>query len=389
MDEYKTIEEISLDGKRVLVRLDLNVPIKDGKVRDFTRIVAMLDTLKFIIDNNGKTILMSHLGRPKGEKNPEFSLKPLAEALTEKLGVPVKMAPDCVGEEVENLVNSMKGGDIMLLENLRFYAAETENEKSFVDNLAKLGDVYVNDAFASAHRAHASLYGLPLRFKEQGKEVCAGFLMDRELNIWKQIAEIKGNSVAIVGGAKLKEKVNAIKEFSKIFDRIILGGVAANVFMNAAGYDIGESKCEENGNNYLDEAKEILSSEYKDKIILPSKVILSNSEFQRKNTVNPKDGLEKDRMVADILPSEDDIETIKKAAKIVWFGPMGAYEYGFVDGSNKIVEAINESNGYAVIGGGDLAAVAEGVKAKISTGGGASITYITTGKLVALEALKN
>lgn len=388
MSDYKTIEDIDLKGKKVLVRLDLNVPIKEGKIKDSTRIDASLKTIKYVMKHKGKAILMSHLGRPGGLKDRSLSLNLVAEALSNKLNTKVIMAPDCKGKEVEEIVDNIKEGDVVLLENLRFHMGEEENGKEFVNSLAKLADVYINDAFGTAHRDHASTYGVPLKLKEQNKEVGAGFLMDKELNIWKPIVESKGKGVAIVGGAKLKEKMKAVKKLAKTFDRIILGGVVSNVFMKAVGYDIGQSLYLEKGKDYTEAAQEILKGENKNKIIIPTKVEISDIDFNKQVNANPKQGIDENLMSADVLPSKEDIEAIKKADKIVWFGPMGAYEFGFKEGSLAIVDAINKSKGYAVIGGGDLAAAAKGINAKISTGGGASIQYITKGKLEALEALK-
>ncbi len=388
MSGYKTIEDLDLEGKKVLVRLDLNVPLKEGKITDYTRIDASLPTINYIADKGGKVILMSHLGRPGGEKDPGLNLKPVAEKLSKKLSTNVLMAPDCIGEEVEKLVNGMKNGDIVLLENLRFHTGEEANDPEFVSSLAKLADAYINDAFGTAHRAHASTYGVPLELIAQGKEVGAGFLMDKELNIWKPIVESKGKGVAIIGGAKLKEKMKAVKKLAKNFDRIILGGVVANVFMKADKYEIGDSKYLEKDKDYIKDAKKILRHHNKKKIILPSEVVLADIDFKKKVKIDPKGGIAKGQLSADVIPTDEDIEAIKNAVKIVWFGPMGAYEFGFKEGSDLIVDAINKSSGYAVIGGGDLAAAAEGINAKISTGGGASIQYVTTGKLEALEALE-
>jgi len=382
--KYKTLKDINVNGKKVLVRLDLNVPIKEGKVKDTTRIDESLETIRYILDKGGNPILMSHLGRPEGKKVEEFSLKPVALTLAKKLSLPVTMAPDCIGKEVEEICKTAEKGEIILLENLRFYPGEEANSPEFVMELSKLGDCYVNDAFGTAHRAHASTYGLPLRMKNLEKDIAAGFLMDKELNIWRPIIESKGKGVAIVGGAKLEEKMKAVKKLSKTFDRIILGGVVANVFMKAADYNIADSRYLEKNKDFTEAAKELLGN---NKIILPSNVAVSTKDFKRTGTQDPKKGCPVDHIFADVLPSADDINAIKEAAKIVWFGPMGAYEFGFTEGSKAIVSAISQSEGVAVIGGGDLAAAAAGVKAKISTGGGASIQYITTGKLEALEAL--
>ncbi len=212
--------------------------------------------------------------------------------------------------------------------------------------------------------------------------------MAKELETWKPIVEGKGYSVAVVGGAKLKEKMKAVKKLARGFDRIILGGVVANVFMKAAGYAIGDSKYLEKDKDYTNDADEILKSEYGSRIILPAQVTVATKDFEKTGETEAKKGTEKGYLFADVIPSAADVDAIQKAKRIVWFGPMGAYEFGFKEGSLAIVNAINNSKGYAVIGGGDLAAAAEGVNAKVSTGGGASIQYITTGKLEALEALK-
>ncbi|MCK5282876.1 MAG: phosphoglycerate kinase [Nanoarchaeota archaeon] len=386
MPDYKTIQDLGLKGKRVLVRLDLNVPIKDGKIADYTRIDACLKTITYLVNNKAKTILMSHLGRPDGEKDPELSLKPVADSLSDKLSVKVKIAPDCIGQEVEEMVNNMKEENIILLENLRFHSGEEANDPEFVNRLARLADVYINDAFATAHRAHASTYGVPLKLFKENKDIAAGFLMDEELRTWKPILGAKGTGVAIIGGAKLKEKMKAVKELSKSFDRIIIGGVVANVFMKAAGYDISDSKYMEEDKDYTDDAKAILKK--CKNIILPSEVVIATTDFKEKGKADPKQGLEKGTIAADTIPSSEDTNAIKEAAKIVWFGPLGIYEKGFKEGSLMIAGVLAETKGHAVIGGGDLAAAAKGVKAQVSTGGGASIQYITKGKLEALEALK-
>lgn len=390
MSEYKTVKDIELRGKRVFLRLDLNVPLKDGKVKDATRIDASLPTIKYVIKKGGRAILASHLGRPNGQKNPEFSLKPVAEELSKKLGKKVVMASDCIGEEVERLVNSMADGEIVLIENLRYYAGEEENDPAFVASLARLCDVYVNDAFGTAHRAHASTYGLPLFLKSQKEPVAAGLLMDEELQIWAPIVKGTGDFVAIIGGAKLEEKMKAVEKMAKVARRIIIGGVVANVFLKATGYEIGDSIWMEKKEptDFIPKATEILRKF--SNVAIPKKVTVATAKDQvRKGTVDPKDGLMKGDIIADVLPTADDLDSINKAKRIVWFGPLGWYEKGFTEGSYAIIEAINRNKTcYAVIGGGDLAAVASGIKAKISTGGGASIQYITKGMLEALEALK-
>ncbi|MDO8480793.1 MAG: phosphoglycerate kinase, partial [Nanoarchaeota archaeon] len=238
-----------------------------------------------------------------------------------------------------------------------------------------------------AHRAHASTYGVPMLYKQEGKPVAAGFLMDEELKLWDPIVKGSGKAVAIVGGAKLKEKMEAVEKLAKKFDRIILGGVVANVFLRANGVDIGDSKYLEKDKDFTDKAKSILEKDAHHHIVLPKNAALATPAFEKKGETEVK-SIGKGLIFADVLPTEEDLKAIREAERIVWFGPMGAYEFGFKEGSMAIVHAIAQSKGICVIGGGDLAAAAEGVKASVSTGGGASIQYITTGKLEALEALQ-
>ena len=279
------------------LKVALREGLKDGKIADYTRIDACLKTITYLVNNKAKTILMSHLGRPDGEKDPELSLKPVADSLSDKLSVKVKIAPDCIGQEVEEMVNNMKEENIILLENLRFHSGEEANDPEFVNRLARLADVYINDAFATAHRAHASTYGVPLKLFKENKDIAAGFLMDEELRTWKPILGAKGTGVAIIGGAKLKEKMKAVKELSKSFDRIIIGGVVANVFMKAAGYDISDSKYMEEDKDYTDDAKAILKK--CKNIILPSEVVIATTDFKEKGKADPKQGLEKGTIAAD------------------------------------------------------------------------------------------
>jgi len=247
---YATLSDIDVTGKSVLVRLDLNVPIKNGEVTDTTRIDASLPTIKHILDHGGKAILMSHFGRPEGKKNDALSLAPVAKIIGEKLNHACFMASDCM-----NVKEEIANQSLVLLENLRFHPGEEENSSEFTQHLAELGEIYINDAFGTAHRAHASTYGLPLLFKSQNKPVAAGFLMDKELETWKPVLESEGKKVAIIGGAKLKEKMKAVKKFAKTFDTVLIGGVVANVFLNAKGIDIGSSKYLEKGKEYTEDAK--------------------------------------------------------------------------------------------------------------------------------------
>ena len=374
-----SIEELDLENKRILIRVDFNVPIKNGIVKDTTRIDATLKTIKYA-QNRGKVILMSHLDRPSGY-DPKFSLKPVYEILKTKLDN-VSMAPDCVGKEVEEMLNNMRNGEILLLENLRFHNGEEKNDDEFTKALANLGDVYINEAFAAAHREHASVVGVPAYLKKQGKEVGIGYLMHTELETWNPVLKLTGNKILLVGGGKLKEKIKAVEKLSKKFNKVIVGGVVANVFLKAAGYNIGCSLVTEKGIDYTEKAKEILNKI--DNIVLPKRVVVANGESR---IVNINEIQLQDRIV-DILIEQELLDEISKASVIVWFGPFGIYEQGYSKGTTTLKEAINHSEGYAVIGGGDIIAATPGIKAKLSTGGGASIYLLTNGTLPALEVLK-
>ena len=389
MSDYKTIEEVDVKGKRVLVRLDLNVPLKEGKIKDSTRIDAALKTVKYLVEEGAKTILMSHLGRPEGKVVSELSLKPVAAAISEKLGKDAKLAPDCIGGEVEALVNGMADGDIVLLENLRFHPEEEANEAGFVESLAKLADAYVNDAFGTAHRAHASTAGVPLYLLQQGKEVAAGYLMKEELEIWGEVVASSGKKVLVVGGKKLKEKMKAIKKLAKKVSWIVVGGVPYSVIQKAAGMNIGSSLAEEKGKDYAEEAKEIL--EKCGNLVLGGQVVAAKPDtWEDQKTVSIKDGVPNGYAIADIIISDDAKSGISSCDFAIIFGPLGIFEKGFTKGTEELAAAISSNpNIKAIVGGGDSALAYKGVpNMKVSTGGGASISYLKDGTLDALEALK-
>jgi phosphoglycerate kinase len=278
MANYKTIEEVDVKGKRVLVRLDLNVPLKKGEIKDDTRINASLETIKYLIGKDAKVILMSHLGRPEGKVNPKFSLKVVADALSKKLNMDVTMAPDCVGEKVEAIVKEMKDGEVILLENLRFHGGEEANEPKFVQGLANLANVYINDAFGTAHRAHASTAGVPLKMIKEGKEAAAGFLMKKELDIWKGVVHSQGTKVLVIGGKKLKEKMKAIINLSTKCKYVGVGGVPYNVLHKAGGNNVGNSLVSEKNSDidYTKQGQEIISKH--NNIILGEEVVIAKND---------------------------------------------------------------------------------------------------------------
>lgn len=391
----KTINDITIRGKRVLTRVDFNVPVKDNKVGDDTRIRAALPTIKKIITSGGKAILMSHLGRPKGQVKPEFSLKPVAERLADLLGLPVKFANDCIGPEVENSVNNLKEGEIILLENLRFHQQETDNDASFSQKLADLGNVYVNDAFGTAHRAHASTEGVT-RFL---KPAVAGYLMKKEIEyLSNALAQPKRPFVAIIGGAKISGKIDVIKNLLQKVDILLIGGGMIFTFYKARGYSIGKSLLEE---DKIGEAESLLKMNLPDnvKMILPDDVLVAESlEPPFKTRVVGKDFIGEGSIGVDIGPKTQGVFTkkIKTARTIVWNGPMGIFETDeFAGGTIAVAKAIakaTDSGAVSIVGGGDsVAALAKaGLTEKIthvSTGGGASLEFLEGKTLPGVAAL--
>jgi phosphoglycerate kinase len=394
----KTIDQIDLKDKRVLVRVDFNVPLDENKnVTDNKRIVESLPTIKKIIADGGKAILMSHLGRPKGEPNPKYSLKPAAKCLSDLLGKPVIMAPDCIGEEVKKLVAAMKPGDVLLLENLRYHAEEEKNVPEFAKQLAELGDVYVNDAFGSAHRAHASTEGVTKFIP-----ICvAGYLMKKELDyLGGAISNPARPYCAILGGAKISGKIDVINNLLGKVDTLIIGGGMAYTFYKAQGLEIGTSLLEA---EKIDLAKELLDK-FKNsnvKLLLPVDVVVA-SEFKNDSPseVVPVTAIPADKMGLDIGPETRKLfrEAILASKTIVWNGPMGVFEFdNFAAGTNSVAQALVDATAagaITVIGGGDsAAAIAKaGLETKVShvsTGGGASLEFLEGKLLPGVEALNN
>jgi phosphoglycerate kinase len=393
-----TIDKVDLKGKRVLVRVDFNVPLDENlNITDDTRIVESLPTIKKIIAEGGKAILMSHLGRPKGGPNPKYSLKPTAKRLSELLGKEVKLAPDCIGEEVKAMVNQMQNGDVLILENVRFHPEEEKNDPEFAKQLAELGDVYINDAFGSAHRAHASTEGITKFIKINA----AGYLMQKELEyLGTAVTNPKRPYTAILGGAKISGKIDVINNLLDKVDTLIIGGGMAFTYFKAQGKEIGKSLLEE---EKIELAKEVLEKVKTSgvKFLLPVDVVVA-SEFKDDSpaSIVNVDSIPSDKMGLDIGPETIKLfrEEILKSKTVVWNGPMGVFEFdNFAKGTFAIAEALAEatSNGsITVIGGGDsAAAIAKaGLKDKVShvsTGGGASLEFLEGKILPGVAALND
>lgn len=393
-----TIDKVELKNKRVLVRVDFNVPLDENlNITDDTRIVESLPTIKKIIAEGGKAILMSHLGRPKGGSNPKYSLKPTAKRLSELLGKEVKLAPDCIGEEVKSMVNQMLNGDVLILENVRFHPEEEKNDSEFAKQLADLGDVYINDAFGSAHRAHASTEGVTKFIKTNA----AGYLMQKELEyLGTAVTNPKRPYTAILGGAKISGKIDVINNLLDKVDTLIIGGGMAFTFFKAQGKEIGKSLLEE---EKIELAKEVLQKVKSSgvKFLLPVDVIVS-SEFNNDSpaSIVNVDSIPSDKMGLDIGPETIKLfkEEILKSETVVWNGPMGVFEFdNFAKGTFAIAEALAEATSkgaITVIGGGDsAAAIAKaGLKDKVShvsTGGGASLEFLEGKILPGVAALND
>jgi phosphoglycerate kinase len=393
-----TIQDLDLRGKRVFIRVDFNVPLKDGVVTDDTRIRETLPTLKLAIEKGGRLVLASHLGRPKGGPDPKYSLKPAAAKLQELIGKPVAFAADCVGPEAETQSNALKDGDILVLENVRFHPEEEKNDEAFSKQLAALCDgIFVCDAFGSAHRAHASVVGIT-RFVKQS---AAGLLMERELAyIGKAISNPSRPFLAIIGGAKVSDKIEVVENLMKIADAMLIGGGMAYTFLRAQGLGIGKSLVEE---DKIDLARKLLAEAKQKnfKFLLPSDNVIA-PEFKADAPAKIVDvsAIPADQMGLDIGPKTIAAYSaeIAKAKTIVWNGPMGVFEMpAFANGTlavAKAVAAATTAGATSIVGGGDsVAAVHQSGVAKqishISTGGGASLEFLGGTKLPGVEALTN
>jgi phosphoglycerate kinase len=392
-----TIDDIQLQGKRVLVRVDFNVPMENGKVTDDTRIVESLPTIKKILNDGGRAILMSHLGRPKGKRNLGFTLEPVATRLSELLNKPVKFAADCIGEEASKVVNTLKDGECALLDNLRFHPEEEANDETFAKALASLGDVYVNDAFGSAHRAHASTEGIT-RFL---KPAVAGYLMKKEIDYLNRAVESPDRPyVAILGGAKISGKIDVIQNLMNKVDCLLIGGGMMFTFYKAQGLEIGTSLLEA---DKVELAKQILNEAKKRSIrlLLPVDCVVGDkfdNNAQRKSV--PVTQIPPGWMGLDIGQESITLfkEELQKAKTVVWNGPMGTFEMeNFAHGTNEIAKALAEitkKGATTIIGGGDsAAAIAQAglsnAVSHVSTGGGASLEFLEGKILPGVAALNN
>jgi 3-phosphoglycerate kinase len=390
----KTVKDIDVAGKRVLVRVDFNVPLDDRRsVTDDRRIEASLPTIQYLLDKGAKVILMSHLGRPKGGPEVKFSLTPAALRLEDLLGMPVTKLADCIGEMVQGAVNGMPIGHVVMLENVRFYPQEEKNDPEFAKQLAVLGDVYVNDAFGSAHRAHASTEGVA-----HYMPAVAGFLMQKELDyLGKAMTSPERPFLAILGGAKVADKIPVIESLLAKVNELVIGGGMAYTFFKAQGYEIGKSLLDQEG---LDLAKNAMQSA-KDrgvKLYLPEDVVVA-AEFKEdaQSKVVPSNQIPPDWIGMDIGPKsvEAFAKVIKGAKIIVWNGPMGVFEMPrFAEGTRAIAQAMSESGATTIVGGGDSAAAVEQMgfadkMSHVSTGGGASLEFLEGKTLPGVAALED
>ena len=376
----KTVEDIAVSGKRVLVRCDFNVPLKDGVITSDKRIVEALPTIKYLMNNGAKVILCSHMGKPKGEVVAKYSLAPVAARLTELLGTEVKLAPDTIGEETKAMAAALADGQALLLENTRFDKREEKNDPEFAKELASMADIFVNDAFGAAHRAHASTAGVAAYLPA----VC-GYLIQKEISVMgKALADPVRPFVAILGGAKVSDKIGVINNLIDKCDTLVVGGGMAYTFFKSLGHSVGTSLCE---NDKVELAKEMMDKAKAKGVnfLIPvdnvvGKAYDENTEFMTVNSDDIPDGW----MGLDIGPKSQELfaKAIKGAGTVVWNGPMGVSEWkNFAAGTESVAKAVAESGAISIIGGGDSAAAVEKLgyadkMTHISTGGGASLEFL-------------
>ncbi|MFN7018244.1 MAG: phosphoglycerate kinase [Fimbriimonadales bacterium] len=383
-----TVREIDVRGKRVLVRVDFNVPMREGQITDDRRIRESLPTIQYLLEQGATVVLMSHFGRPKGQRNPEFSLRPVAERLSQLLGRPVHFFEDCIGAAVEQGVQSLPPNSVALLENVRFYPQEEANDPEFAQALARLGEVYVNDAFGSAHRAHASTEGVAHYLP-----AVAGLLMEKEL---RYLGQALGNPerpfIAILGGAKVHDKIGVIQNLLPKVDRLLIGGGMAFTFLKAQGYEIGKSLLDVEN---LEFAAQVLR-QAGDKLLLPRDVVVAPAlEPNPPTRTVPVSQIPPDQMGLDIGSETAQAfgDAIRNARTVVWNGPLGAFETPpFEQGTRAVLQALAESGAVSILGGGDTAAAAEQLgfadkMTHISTGGGASLEFLEGRILPGVAAL--
>lgn len=390
----KTFKDIDVTGKKVFVRVDFNVPMDESnKILDDTRIMAAVPTINYLVHQGAKVILCSHLGRPKGMFNPKYSLASVAKRLQEIIGMPVKLASDAIGESAKKLTEEMQNGEIVMLENIRFYKEEEENDDNFAKDLASLADVYVNDAFGTAHRAHASTAGIARHLP-----AVAGFLMSKEIvSLSKAVDGAEPPFVVVLGGAKISDKIGVIAKLLKKANVFLIGGAMAYTFIAALGGKLGMSRYEEDkiqvAKNILEEAEKLNV-----KVVLPVDVVIANefspsAKAKQVDAFNIPDGyqgMDIGNKTRKLFANE-----IKKAKTIVWNGPLGVYEFKkFQKGTKKIAKAVAKSDAVSVVGGGDsVAAITElGYASKVthlSTGGGATLKFLEGAVLPGVEMIED
>jgi phosphoglycerate kinase len=384
----RSVRDLDVGGKRVLVRVDFNVPVKDGEVTDDTRIRRALPTIRHLLSEGARPILISHLGRPKGEPDPKYAMDPVAARLEELLGEPVKKLDAAVGPEVEEALGDWDGRGVVLLENSRFYPGETKNDAEFADQLAALADLYVDDAFGAAHRAHATTVGVAERLP-----AAAGLLLEEEIDYLDTVLENPERPfVAILGGAKVSDKLGVIESLLGTADSLLVGGAMCFTFFKALGYEIGDSLVED---DYLEEARRLMG-EADERLILPVDVVVADAmeEGVESETV-PVDAIPAGKLGLDI--GHDTVALFEKnvsgATTIFWNGPMGVFEIdAFAKGTEGVAKAVAESDATSVVGGGDSVAAVnklglEGQMSHISTGGGASLEYVEGKELPGVAVL--
>ncbi|ULM96958.1 phosphoglycerate kinase [Peribacillus frigoritolerans] len=390
----KSIKDIELKGKRVFCRVDFNVPMQDGKISDDTRIKAALPTISYLTEQGAKVILASHLGRPKGQVVEELRLAPVAERLSELSGKDVQNAEEAYGDTVQSIIENMQNGEILLLENVRFYPGEEKNDQELAKSFAALADVYVNDAFGAAHRAHASTEGIAHHLP-----AVAGLLMEKELSVLgKALSNPERPFTAIIGGAKVKDKIGVIENLLEKVDHLIIGGGLGYTFIKAQGHEIGNSLLEE---DKIELAKSFIESakEKGVKLHLPIDAVVTSEFSPDAETDNVDiDAIPSDKMALDIGPKTSELfaDVIKSSKLVIWNGPMGVFEFDkFANGTRTVAQALAEANDtYSIVGGGDSAAAAEkfGLAEKmshISTGGGASLEFMEGKELPGVVALND
>lgn len=389
---YQTVKEVDLRGKRVIVRVDFNVPLDEkGRIADETRIEKTLPTIKYLVEKGARVILMSHLGRPKGKKDTTFSLKPVSERLAKLLKKPVKFIPDCIGPTVKQGTSALKNGEIALLENLRFYSGEEKNDPEFSKSLAQLAELYVDDAFGAAHRAHASTTGIA-----QYLPSVAGLLLAKEIEYFDRVLQKPEHPfVAILGGAKVVDKIKALENLMAKVDYLLIGGAMAYTFLKARGHKIGSSKFDFEG---FELSKRILEKAKQSQIqfILPLDHLIADTVTENAKVDTSEIDIPEGWIGVDIGPKtiERFQAVIAKAKTVVWNGPLGVFEIkAFSNGTRRIAEAIAQlKNTTTVIGGGETAAAVtemglENKMSHVSTGGGASLEYLEGRTLPGIEAL--